>query len=80
MPNHSWESPRAKRAHMAATQEEENQPMHNAKSTIQGKLLSTNQMQARGSMDPNVVAKPTYQRQYHVLKTEGPTCQPLDEG
>ena len=52
--------------------------MRNATSTIRGKLLSANQMQAQGSMDPNVAAKPTYQRQYHVLKTEEPTCQPLD--
>ena len=54
--------------------------MSNDTSPIRGKLLSTNQMQAQGSMDPNVAAKPTYQRQYHVLKTEGPMCQPLDEG
>ena len=79
MPNHSWESPRAKRAHMAATQEEENQPMHNATSAIRGKLLSTNQTQALGSMGPHAAAIPTYQKQYHVLKTKGSTCQPLDE-
>ena len=73
-------SPRDKQAHLAATQEEENQPMHNATSAIRGKLLSTNQTQVRGSMGPHAAAKPTYQNQYHVLKTKDSTCQPLDEG
>ena len=59
IPGQAQASPRAKKAHLAATQEEENQPMRNATSAIQGKLLSTNQTQARGSMDPHVAAKPT---------------------
>ena len=80
MPNHSWASPRAKRVHLAAAHKKEMQPMSNDTSAIRGNPFPTNQTQAQGSMDPNAAAKLTYQRQYHVLKTEGPTCQPLDEG
>ena len=66
-----------KGAHLVAAHEKETQPMSNDTSSIRGNLLSTNQMQAQGSMDPNAAAKPTYQQQYHVLKTKEPTCQPL---
>ena len=79
MPNHSWESPRAKRAHLAAAHERETQPRSSDTSAIRGTLFSTNQTQVRGSMDPHAAAKPTYQNQYHVLKTKDSTCQPLDE-
>ena len=53
--------------------------MSNDMSSIRGDLLSTNQTQAQGSMDPNAATKLTYQKQYHMLKTKGPVCQPLDE-
>ena len=66
-------------AHLATADEKETQPMSNDMSVIRGNLFSTNQTQVRGSMDPNAAAKPTYQKQYHVLKTKDSTCQPLDE-
>jgi hypothetical protein len=55
------------------------QPTSSDTSVIRGNLFSTNQMQVRGSMDPNAAAKLTYQKQYHMLKTKDSTCQPLDE-
>ena len=38
------------------------QPKRNATSTIRGKLISTNQTQARESMGPHAAAKLTYQK------------------
>ena len=52
MPKHSWESPRAKRAHLTAAHERETQPMSSDTSSIRSNSTSTNQTQERRSMDP----------------------------
>ena len=54
--------------------------MSNDTSAIRGNPFPTNPTQAQGSMGPHAAAKLTYQNQYHVLKTQDSTCQPLNEG
>jgi len=51
--------------------EREMQPTSSDTSVIRGNLFSTNQMQVRGSMDPNAAAKPTYQEPIPCAKDQG---------